>query len=132
MNLRPPAPTPEYILQNHPLEVQAIAQRLRGIIQRAVPDAAEKAYLGWHGIGYRHPQAGYFCCIFPLEDRVRLALEHGASLPDPNGLLMRPPTSSKQVRYLELYSTDDIREDVIVTLLRAAIKLRSQRDKEVK
>ena len=120
------APTPEYILQNHSAEVQGITQKLRGIIKQAVPDAIEKAYLGWHGIGYSHPKAGYFCCIFPLEDMVKLAFEHGASLPDPDGLLRLPPTTSKQVRYVELYSEDDLREDAIVSLLKAAIMLKAK------
>src|SRR4051794_1707677 len=106
--------TPEYILSVHNQQVQSIAEKLRVIIKNAVPGVIEKAYLGWHGIGYTHPKAGYFCCIFPFDNKVKLAFEFGAFLPDPDKLLMLPPTSGKQVRYVELNSEADIREGEIV------------------
>jgi hypothetical protein len=28
----------------------------------------------WRGIGYRHPDAGYFCGIFPFKTHVGLAV----------------------------------------------------------
>jgi hypothetical protein len=117
--------SPEDILNGHRPQVQAVAQKLRQIIKDAVPEATEKAYGGWHGIGYRHPKAGYFGCIFPSEDKVSLAFEHGASLPDPENLLTRPPTSSKQVRYVVLHTEEDIVEDAIIAFLHAAISLKS-------
>jgi len=120
-----PAATPESILRDHRPEVQAIAQELRKLIKSVVPEAIEKSYSGWHGIGYTHPKAGYFCCIFPLENMVKLAFEHGAELPDPDHLLRYPPTSGKQVRYLEFYPEHDLPEDQIVALLHAAIALKS-------
>lgn len=116
--------SPEDILKDHRAQVQEIAQKLRQIIKDAVPDATEKAYPGWHGIGYRHPKAGYFGCIYPMENKVSFAFEYGAFLPDPENLLIRPPTSSKQVRYVELHTLDDIREDELVALLHAAINFR--------
>jgi hypothetical protein len=117
--------TPEDILKDHNASVQEIAQKLRGIIKNAIPDANEKAYPGWHGIGYRHPKAGYFCCIFPFENKVSLAFEYGAFLPDPDHLLSVPPTSGKQVRYVYMMTEQDIREDELVALLHAAIMLKS-------
>lgn len=116
--------TPDQILRNHSAEVQAVAEKLRRIVKNAIPGVTEKAYPGWHGIGYTHPQAGYFCCIFPFEDKVKLAFEFGAFLSDPNSLLVRPATSSKRLRYLEMSDTQDIREDDIVGFLHAAIALK--------
>ncbi len=118
--------TPEAILEDHDVFIQALVQRLRQLIKHTAPQAVEKAYPGWHGIGYRHPKAGYFCCIFPLDDRVRLAIEYGALLADPERLLTRPPTSSKQVRYLEFRTEHDLREDAIVSLLLAAVAMKSK------
>lgn len=117
--------TPEDILKEHPAEIRAICQGLRAIILDAVPEAAEKAYPGWRAIGYRHPKAGYFCGIFPIAGMVRVALEHGASLPDPDGLLRMPPTSGKQVRYIEIEPGQAIPENGFVALLHEAIRLRS-------
>ena len=51
------------------------------------PEAVEKAYPSWHGIGYRLPESGYFCGICPLADSVKLGFEFGVLLPDPQGLL---------------------------------------------
>jgi hypothetical protein len=117
------AVSPEHILKDHDLQIRAIAEKLRTIIKNAVPNVTEKAYPGWHGIGYIQKQAGYFCCIFPREDRVSLAFEYGAFLPDPDKLLILPPTSSKRVRYADMYTGQDVREDEIVALLHAAIRL---------
>jgi hypothetical protein len=119
-----PETTPEDILKIHRREVQAIAQKLRQIVKDVIPDVMEKAYPGWHGIGYRHPKTGYFGCIFPLDDKVRFAFEYGAFLPDPDNLLIRPPTSSKQVRYVELNTVGEIRGDEFVALLHAAISVK--------
>lgn len=117
--------TPESILESHRPEVRAICEELRQIVKTTVPDVLEKGLRGWHAIGYTHPKAGHFCAIFPQKDFVRFALEHGASLPDPDGLLRMPPTSGKQVRYIEIEPGQDIPENGIVALLHEAIWLRS-------
>jgi hypothetical protein len=117
--------TPEAILEDHPQQIRAVAENLRRMIKDAFPEVTEKAYPGGHGIGYRHPKAGYFGCIFPSDDEVTFAFEHGASLPDPENLLVRPPTSSKQVRYVHLHSEADINEDAMIALLHAAVSLKS-------
>lgn len=121
--------TPEDILKAHPPQVQATAQKLRHVIKDAIPEVTEKAYWGGHGIGYRHPKAGYFGCIFPSDEKVTFAFEYGASLPDPENLLVKPPTSSKQVRYIHLYSEEDINEDALIAFLHAAISLKATRPK---
>jgi hypothetical protein len=112
-------------LAEYPPHIQAISQQLRKIIKNALPDATEKVYLGWRGLGFRHPKAGYFGCIFPFSDKVNLAFEHGVHLDDPDHLLIPAPTSSKQVRYLEIRTDADIDEDIIVGFLHAAIALKS-------
>jgi hypothetical protein len=119
------APSPEELLRGHAPAVQATAERLRAIILDAAPELTEKAYAGWHGIGYTHPQAGYVCAIFLHADNVRLGFEHGASLYDPDGLLKPGASQGKRVRYLELNSAEAIRDDVIVGFLVEAIRLKA-------
>jgi hypothetical protein len=116
---------PEEILAGHTPEVRRIAQRLRELIRDVVPEAVETAHRGWHAIGYRHPQAGYFCGIFPLERSVKLGFEWGALLRDVDGLLQRGPSVGKQVRYAELADADAIPEDALALLLLEAVGLRS-------
>ena len=63
---RPSADTQvDDILESHNPDVRALVERLRKIILDTVPDAMESAHPVWHSIGYRHPESGYFCGIFP-------------------------------------------------------------------
>ena len=82
----------------------------------------EAAYPGWHGIGYRHPRAGYFCGIFPQERSVKLGFEWGALLDDEDSLLA---SGGKRVGYVELADADAIPEQGLARLLLEAISLRS-------
>ena len=109
-----PEATPEDILAGHRPDVVALAERLRALVKDTVPDAREVAYPGWHAIGYRHPQAGYFCGVFPHEDRVHLLFERGVMLPDPDRILTG---DGRQVRYVLLRPGDDLPEPAVRRLL---------------
>lgn len=113
--------TPEQLLADYPPPVQQLAAELRQLVKALVPSAMERAYPVWRGIGYRHPEAGYFGAIFLHSDRVKLGLEQGARLPDPAGVLKPGPTAGKQVRYLEIAAPQDIDPEQIAQLLTAAI-----------
>ncbi len=117
---------PEQILETHDPYIQQLAEKLRELIKRNIPEAVEKAYPGWRAIGYRHPIAGYICGIFPYSDKINLAFEHGASFHDPDHLLKKPPTSSKQVRYFEVRTEEDIDEAVIADFLPQAVFLKGK------
>ena len=91
--------TPEALLADYPLEIRDTADQLRLLVKQTIPAVREVAYPGWRGIGYHHPQRGYFCAIFPQENGVRLAFEHGVDLPDPDNLL---EGNGKQVRYVTI------------------------------
>jgi hypothetical protein len=117
--------TPEHILTGHTPEVREICERLRSLVRNAVPEASEAAYPTWHGIGYRHPQSGYFCAIFPHHNQVKLGFEYGILLPDPEGLLSG---KGKQVRYVLISQLADIRPEAINDLIHAAISLPAERE----
>ena len=71
----------------------------------ADPDLTERLYPGWRGVGYRHPEAGYVCGIFPQPDgQLHLLFEHGATMPDPEGVLQG---SGTQTRYLIVDRVDE-------------------------
>ena len=113
-----PAATPEDILAPFAPEVRALAEELRALVRAAVPDAVERAYPGWKGIGYRDAQSGYFCGIFPQPGSVRLLFEHGAALPDPDGLL---EGSGTQTRHVELRPGETIPRAAMGRLIEAAL-----------
>ena len=104
--------------------IRPLAERLRSLVRETVPEAIETPYPGWHAIGYRHPESGYFAGIFPETGRVRLAFEWGVLLPDPLGLL---GGTGKQVRYVDVYDGGELRETVIRDLLLAAASLPADR-----
>ena len=79
--------TPDDILADHEPAVVKLAQELRVLLMDCVGEFAESAYPGWHGIGFRHPVAGYVCGIFPHAHHVRLLFEHGMHFDDAHGLL---------------------------------------------
>jgi hypothetical protein len=96
-----------------------IAERLRALVREVVPDAQERAYTGWHAIGYRTPEAGYFAGIFPRDEHCDLLFEYGVELPDPDGALEGDGT---QTRYIRLWDEEEIPVDIARRLLRAAVK----------
>ncbi len=116
---------PDDLLAPHSPSVVTLAQRLRRIVKRTLPEAEERVYPVWKGIGYVHPRAGYVCAIFPYREYVALAFEFGVLLSDPDHLLRPGRTSSKKVRYLDIRTARDIRITAIRALLREAIALRS-------
>jgi hypothetical protein len=116
--------TVEDILAGHRTQVQVVAQRLRQLIRHTVPEAREVPYPGWHAIGYRHPTAGYFAGIFPLEQAVQLVFEFGVLLPDPEGVL---EGNGKQVRFITLDEESLVSGESLVKLLQAALQLPEKR-----
>ena len=101
--------------------MQALAARLRDLVRETVPDAVERAYPVWRGIGFRHPESGYFCGIFPQEDCVRLVFEYGAHLADPDDLLNG---NGKQTRYVRIRRQRAIRVLSLKRLIRSAVEFR--------
>jgi molybdopterin-guanine dinucleotide biosynthesis protein A len=110
------------LLVDHDEPVVATALWLRRLVRDTVPDATESVYAGWHGFGYRHPHAGYFCAVFPRASEVRLSFEHGALLADPRGVLRG---RGRQVRHVDVRSPGDPPADLLVELVDAAVELRS-------
>ena len=116
--------TPAELLAEHTPEVAALAERLRRVVRSAMPAATEQVYSGWHGFGYIDPNAGYVCGIFPIADRVKLGFEHGAMLPDPDGLFT---SGGSRVRYVELWPKDEIPAEAIADLIADAVELGTRR-----
>lgn len=111
----------EHFLADYPPDVGDVARVLIETIRGQVPEAVERVYHGWKGIGFTHPAAGYLCAVFLEEDRVRVGFEHGNLLYDPDRLL---EGSGKQVRYLPVAEVTDERLAVLVDFVEQALDLR--------
>ena len=91
--------TVAFLRERHP-DALELALWVRELVHAAEPDLAERVYRGWDGIGFRHPDAGYLCAIYPQPDgTVRLLFEHGTRLDDRDGLL---EGDGAQTRYVAI------------------------------
>lgn len=127
-----PVPTPEEFLADYPLELVELAQCLRTIIRQTVPNVLERVYPGWRLIGYRvtvEKKDVYFGFIAPSHERLLLGFEWGILAHDPAGLLQG---DGKQVRYVPVAGTENIREPEFRALIVEAIRVAAlPRDKKV-
>lgn len=114
----------DQLFDEHVPAVADLAKALRVIVRDAMPDAEERVYTGWHGLGYRHPGAGYVCGIFPVADAVKLGFEQGHLLPDPESILEQ---SGTQVRYVVLRPGDEIPKSAITAMIDDAVELAGAR-----
>jgi len=112
--------TPGEILRPYPPSVRHLAHELRKLVKRTLPNVDERAYDGWHGIGYHDRQSGYLAGIFPQPDCVKLYFEHGAVLPDPHHVLTG---TAAQVRHVSCWPDVPVPEQAIRELLAAAVRL---------
>ncbi len=109
-----------YLREEHP-EAFELAAWVRGRVLAADPDLRERVYGGWRGVGFRHPDAGYVCGIFPKGAAVDLLFEHGASLPDPEGRLRG---EGAQTRVLPVAAANADAERAILELVQQAVAQR--------
>ncbi len=114
------SPRVDDLLAAHTDAVAATARRVRDVVLDAHPQLAERVRPGWHSLNYSDPAAGFVCGVFPLADRVQLAFELGARLPDPDGLLSG---SGRTVRTLEFSSVEAVDPAVVTGFLDLAVEL---------
>jgi hypothetical protein len=90
----------EFLAESHP-RLADLVLWVREAVLAAEPDLAERIYRGWDGIGFRHPDVGYVCAIYPREREVRLLFEHGVRLQDDVGLLEGAGSQTRFIRVRE-------------------------------
>jgi hypothetical protein len=122
--------TPAALLADFSPAVRALAERVVALVMAHVPDVEVRAYPGWRGIGLRDAQSGYFCGVFPRRENrgvvpgearqecVRVLFEHGAALPDPEGVLT---DGGEQTRWATLRPGQPVPEGALLRLVDAAL-----------
>ena len=112
-----PPSSREFLAHRHPDELE-LALWARDLVLAAEPDLNERVHEGWDGIGFRHPDAGYLCAIYPRPGEVRLLFEHGSRLDDPAGLLEGEGT---QTRHVVVRAPDEQLREPLAALVRDAV-----------
>lgn len=107
----------DYLHRHHPAHAD-LAVWVRDVLLAAEPDLEQRVYPGWQGVGFHDAEAGYLCALFPRTNGLFLSFEHGAALPDPDGLLTG---DGEQVRALHVTGTDAASKAHILQLLEQAI-----------
>jgi hypothetical protein len=115
-------PTPEDLLSTFPPPIRGLADEIRRTLLAAVPSFEERALPGWRAIAFRDPQAGHVCALFPFEDHLKLYVEYGASLDDPDGLM---EGAMKRGRYVPFRTRKDLRRRALARLIKRAVVMQS-------
>ena len=117
---------PEALLTAYPPPMRAIAERLRAVVWRAVPNAAERVRTGWRLIGYDVPSGpkrhAYFCWVAPETEHVHLGFEYGVFMTDPDRVLIGAGVT-RRVRWLTFRVGDPIDERQLADLIREGMRV---------
>jgi len=117
---------PELFLAAYPARTRDIAERLRGVVHDAVPEAIERVRTGWRLIGYDVPVGRgtrYFAFVAPEPEHVHLGFEYGVWMSDPDGLLLGAHLDLRKVRFVTYEPGDAIPARVLVRYTREAAAL---------
>ena len=105
-----------------PEDVRGLARAARTLVLGIAPALAEK--IAFHSLCYFKPDVPYgaiggnVCLVSGKDDHLELAFLHGASLPDPAGLLQG---EGKAKRRIPIRTQADLHQPAITDLIRAAI-----------
>lgn len=113
----------EAFLAGYPEPMQDIAETLRALVRRTVPEAVEGVRLGWRLIGYDLPvgrRSVFFAYVAPEPVHVHLGFQVGTLMADPERILEGAHLRLKKVRYLTFVPGQPIPEQTLAGLIREA------------
>ena len=125
MAVRESIPT-ELFLSGFPPEIREIAERLRTVVQEAVPEAIERVRTGWRLIGYDIPiglRTRYFAFVAPEPKHVHLGFEYGIWMADPDGILRGAHLNLRKVRFVTYQPGEPMPTKTLVRYTREAAEL---------
>jgi hypothetical protein len=117
---------PEAFLEGYPEDIRAMAETLRGVVRRAVPEALERVRSGWRIIGYDLPirrRAVYFAFVAPEPEHVHLGWAHGIYLDDPERRLEGAHLRLRKVRFVTFRPGDEIDAAPLVAFTEEAARI---------
>ena len=101
---------------------RAIANELRSIVKRAVPEATERVRVGWRLIGFDLPvgrRSAFFAWVFPELEHVHLGFPAGVLIDDPKRV-MSGAGITKRARWLTFATGDPVDAALATRLVLAA------------
>src|SRR5436190_12396929 len=111
---------PEALLSDYPEPMRDIAEGLRDVVRRTVPNVLERVRPGWRLIGHDVPRergrSTYFCYIAPEPMHVHLGFEYGHLMRDDAGLLEGTGVT-RRVRWVTLRKRDSIADSQLERLV---------------
>jgi hypothetical protein len=116
---------PEALLAGYPEPMIDLAEELRLIVRRAVPQAVEGVRPGWRLIGYDLPlgrRTAFFAWIMPERHHVHLGFPKGVLLADPAGRL-GGVGETKRARWLTLEAGDVVPVEAFAEFVREAARV---------
>lgn len=111
-----PGRTVDDYVASIPAPLDALAAELRRVVREAAPDARESVKWGQPV----YDAGGPFAALKAFARHVTLTFWRGAALPDPSGLLAG---DGGRMRHARFSSLEDVREEPIADLVRAAVEL---------
>jgi hypothetical protein len=113
---------PRDFLSSYDETVAECAELLCDKIARLVPHAQREVYPGWKVVGFSIDggMKSSFAGVAPQRNHVNLLFNHGASLPDPEGIL---EGAGKGIRHIKIRSVKDARAERLNRYIKAAAKL---------
>jgi len=100
--------------------VRDLATRTRALILSVMPEVVEVSWPRQGVIGYGvgpKKMSEHFCYVAAHRDHVNLGFNHGAELPDPEGLLRGP---GKLMRHTRIDQPEDLSNPALRRLLEVA------------
>ncbi len=122
----PESVPPDLFLSAYAPDIRGIADRRRGVVQEAVPEAIERVRTGWRLIGYDVPvgrRTRYFAFVAPEPEHVHLGFEYGVWMADPEGLLLGAHLNLRKVRFVTYKPGEAVPTDTLVRYTREAAEL---------
>lgn len=116
---------PEALLDLYPPPMRNLAEQLRAIVRRTLPEAIERVRPGWRLLAYDIPSGrrSVFCCYVAPEPRhVHLGFQYGVFMRDPEDVLQGRGIT-KQVRWLTLRHPDEIQPERFAALILEAARV---------
>ena len=118
----------EALLAAYPGPMRDIADRLRGVVMRAVPGATERVRAGWRIIGFDLPlgprRSVYFAWVMIEGVHVHLGFPQGVLMADPEGL-MDGAGITKRARWVTLTPEATLPESTLGELAREGARVAS-------